>query len=221
MGFSIGGGTLGMVKEYNRVEIRDLLGLSRKDSYYQAGFLVIDIDAWRKKRCTQRLLWHMEHKSARYPFADQDLINSVLHDEICTLPIQYNVNPRAMQFTYRQLVYVYGLNEDNYYTEKEFQRGLRNGHAPTVYHCSGIDGRPWEMGNHNVFAKNWNYYYKKSLWYKKNKMKKYEPGTVGKIQYWFYSHLPQCVFVVILKNCSRWAMVKMVKEYVKYQKNQS
>ncbi len=161
----------------------------------------------------------MKYISARYPFADQDLINRVLHDEICTLPIQYNVNPRAMQFTYKQLAYVYGLNEDNYYTEHEFRSGLRNGHAPVVFHCAGIDGRLWEIGSHNVFATKWNYYFKKSSWYKTYMKKKYELGMAGKIQYWLYRHLPRNMFVIILENCSRWAMVKMVKEYKKYQKN--
>ena len=52
--------TLGMVKEYNRIEIRDLLGLRRDTSYYQAGFLLIDIYEWKKKKCTERILDHMQ-----------------------------------------------------------------------------------------------------------------------------------------------------------------
>lgn len=218
--FPLGGGTLGMVKEYNRVEIRDLLGLSRKDSYYQAGLLLIDIEAWIKRKCTQKLLWHMKHVSAVYPFVDQDLINCVLHDEICTLPIQYNVNPRAMQFSYKQLTYIYGLNEDNYYTKNEFQNGLRNGRRPVVYHCSDpCGGRPWQAGNYNVFAKHWDYYFKKSSWYKTYVKEKYDPGSIEKIQYWLYSHLPKSIYAIILKYSARWAMVKTVKKYRMYQKH--
>ncbi len=210
-----------MVKDYSRVEIRDLPGLSRNDSYYQGGLMLIDIDAWKKKECTQKLLWHMKHVSAVYPFVDQDLINGVLHDEIRALPIQYNVNQRSMQFSYRWLTYIYGLNEDNYYTAEEFRKGLRNGHAPIVYHCTDQStGRPWQSGNHHEFAKEWDFYFRKSLWYRSYKKKKYRPSKIDKIQYWLYCYLPKSIYAVILRECSKWAMVKIEKSYRKYQRSE-
>ena len=42
-------------KEYNRVEIRDLLGLKRTDSYYQSGMMIINIPKWRSMGCTEKI----------------------------------------------------------------------------------------------------------------------------------------------------------------------
>ena len=203
---------LGMVKEYNRVEIRELLNLSRDSSYYQAGFLVVDVDAWKQKKCTEKILEHMRNVCAVYPFVDQDLLNCVLHDEICTLPIQYNVNPRAIQFSYKDLIYIYGLNEQSYYTEKEFNEGLRNGGKPIVYHCSDpCGGRPWQIGNHHIFTQKWDYYYEGSEWVNWYKKKDYCPSRLAKFQYNLYCKVPKWIYIRILRNASKRAMKKTVK----------
>lgn len=212
---------LGMVKEYNRIEIRDLLGLSRDSSYYQAGFLLIDIDAWKKRKCTEKILEHMQKVSAVYPFVDQDLLNCVLHDEICTLPIQYNVNPRAIQYSYKELIYIYGLNGNSYYTEKEFNDGLRNGNEPVVYHCSDpCGGRPWQIGNHHIFTEKWDYYYKNSMWSTLYQKREYNPSKLAVIEYYLYSNLPKYIYIRILKTVSKRAMIKSVKMHTKYQRKE-
>lgn len=210
---------LGMVKEYNRIEIRDVLGLPRDTSYYQAGFLLIDLEEWKKKKCTEKILDHMQNVCAVYPYVDQDLINCVLHDEICTLPIQYNVNPRAIQYSYKELVYIYGLNEKSYYTENEFNQGLRNGNTPVVYHCSDpCGGRPWQKGNHHIFAEKWDYYYEHSMWCQLYGKMEYHPNYLAVVQYWLYAHLPKWLYIRILKFSARRAMSKTVRDFSRYQK---
>ncbi len=212
--WELGEYVLGGVKEYNRVEIRDLLGLSRSASYFQAGFLLIDIEKWKEKKCTERILDHMKNKTAKYPFVDQDLINCVLHNEICTLPVQYNVNPRAMQFSYNELTFIYGLRKGAYYTEEEFNAGLRNGNGPIIYHCSDpCGGKPWQEGNHHIFAEKWDYYYQKSMWSKLYKKTEYNPIWLAKIQYFLYRYLPHCVYIIFLAISSKWAMCKIVKRF--------
>lgn len=160
----------------------------------------------------------MKYVSAVYPFVDQDLINCVLHDEICTLPIQYNVNPRAMQFSYEELIYIYGLNEHSYYSKEQFMKGLRGGHAPVVYHCSDpCGGRPWQLGNHHIFAEKWDYYYN-SMWSERYPKKEYNPVWLAVLQYWLYTHLPRRIYIWLLKNSSRRSMLKEVKNHMRYEK---
>ena len=208
------GKMIGMVKEYNRIEIRDLLDLPRNTSYYQSGLLLIDIDKWRKGKGTERILRHMKDICAIYPFVDQDLLNCVFHQEICALPIQYNVNPRAMQYTYKELIYMYGLDSSSYYTEAEFNNGLRNGCKPIVYHCSDpCAGRPWEIGNHHIFTSKWDYYYECSIWSKWYRKVEYHPNNLSVIQYWLQLHLPKWIYIRMHKYFARKAMQKIVKEY--------
>lgn len=217
--YDLNGKVLGMVKEYNRLEIRDLLGLSRNASYYQSGFLVMDIEKWQDKKCTERIIDHMKNVSSMYPFVDQDLINCVLHDEICTLPIQYNVNPRAMQYSYKELTYIYGLNEENYYTEEEFDSGIRSGNIPVVYHCSDpIGGKPWQQGNHHFFRDKWDHYYYNSMWCNLYSKKEYKPVKIAQIQWFLYKVLPRNIYIFILHHCSKVAMKKTVKNFLVYRK---
>lgn len=211
----LGGKAMGMVKEYNRVEIRDLLGLKRTDSYYQSGMMIIDIPKWRELECTEKVLYHMQNVCASYPFVDQDLINCVLHDEIFTLPPQYNVNPRALQFSYRELCFIYGLNENNYYSEKEFEYALRK-NKPVVYHCSDpCGGKPWQLGNHHIWTSLWDKYYYGSSWSKYRDKMEYAPSDMDKKQYWLFVHLPHGVYVIVLRFFSKRAMKKLVRNFGK------
>ncbi len=199
---------IGLCKEYNRVEIRDLLGLSRDSNYFQSGFLIMDLDKWKEKKCLQRILNHMENVRAVYPFVDQDLISAVLNEDIYVLPIEYNVNPLAVELEYDELCYVFGLNDRNYYSKTEFEESIRNGNNPIVYHCSQPnEGRPWMTGNRNAFSEIWNHYYSISSvkeWYEK---KPFEQNYITILEGLMKRMLPRRMYLYFYKNASRWFMV--------------
>ena len=208
---------MGMVKAYDRIEIRDLFGLPYDTGYYNSGFLMIDINEWRKRECTKRILLHMQKVCSVYPYVDQDLINCVLHDEICTLPIEYNVSPYAMQYSYRELTYVYGLNDKSYYTEEEFNTGLRNG-SVKVYHCTH-GARPWHEGNHHAFAQKWDYYYERSIWHELYKKRPYQPTRLSIIQEWLSLHLPRKLWMKIHRYFAIKNMKNLVKKDISLKKS--
>ncbi len=82
--------------------------------------------------------------------------------------------------------------------QKLYKNEFQNGRRLVVYHCSDpCGGMPW----HKTYVK-----------------EKYDPGSIEKIQYWIWSHLPKSIYAIILKYSARWAMVKMVKKYRMYQK---
>lgn len=67
------------------------LGCGEGEGYFCSGVMLMDLDAWRKRNLTERVIaWAREHgPSLRYP--DQDALNAVLHGDWLPLPLRYNV----------------------------------------------------------------------------------------------------------------------------------
>lgn len=203
---------IGLVMDYNRVEIRDLVGLSRTAKYYNTGFMLMDLKKWREHKCTERILDHMANIRAVYPYVDQDLINAVLPDEISTLPMEYNVNPRVMLYSYRQICIAYGMNEENYYSKDEYEY-VHNGNVK-VYHCSDpAAGKPWQTENRHVYSEIWNTYFEKSLWKDIYVKEKYHPNVYSEMQHILSKIMPKTLYVVILGCVAKRMMKKLVLKY--------
>jgi lipopolysaccharide biosynthesis glycosyltransferase len=101
------------------------LGLIADAPYLQAGFLLIDLDVWRKMNLSERCLDYLRRYPDRAPHWDQSAINAVIDQKWTALPERWNV-PAA---------YV------------EFKSGSWNAINPAVLHYSGPD-KPWLYGNH-------------------------------------------------------------------------
>lgn len=204
--------TIGLCMDYNRVEIRRILNLPKSAKYFNTGFMLIDLQRWRDRKCTERIVEHMKSVRASYPFVDQDLINCVLHEEIAILPIEYNVNPRVMVYNYGQLCTAYGMNPENYYGKKEYDRVHKG--EPIVYHCSDpAAGRPWEEGNRHIYSDVWNKYFEKSMWSAIYKKKTYIPNLSSKWQNILSKILPKCIYVYMLQYGAKTGMKKLIKMF--------
>jgi len=216
MQWNLRGKTIGLVKDYNRVEIRKLLGLPLDAPYFNTGFMLIDLKACKENTCTERIIEHMKNVQSMYPFVDQDLINCVLYDEISILPMRYNVNPRVMLYSYKNLCVAYGMNEKNYYTKTEYDEVRKE--KPIVYHCSDpAAGRPWEIGNHHIYSSVWNKYFQISMWNGIYEKKIYTANRNSRLQQFVSRIVPQCLYVIILGYGSKNSMIKIVDTSKKYR----
>ena len=185
-----------LVMDYNRVEIRELLNMKAEERYYNAGFLLIDIEQWKERRCTERIIEHMTNVAAIYPYVDQDLINCVLKNDISFLPLKYNVNPRVMQYSYKNLNRIYGINEKNYYSIDEYNQVKKNN--PVGYHCADpTAGRPWEENNRHIYSSVWSKYLKLSLWKDCCKKRVFKPIMRVKMQYFLECILPKSLYAYL------------------------
>lgn len=203
---------LAMAIDYNRLEIRKLLNMKPEEPYYNSGLVVIDIEKWKKCQCTERILEHMIYKGANYPFVDQDLINCVLREDITTLPLKYNVNPRVMQFSYKHLCRIYGMNERNYYSKLEYDEVQNK--KPIGYHCSDpAAGRPWENNSNHIYAAIWNFYFEKSIWHNTYVKKTYQKTKLVVIQQFLQKIFPKSLYTLILSFAAKRSMKKLVLEY--------
>lgn len=105
-----------------------VIGISKDAEYHNTGILLIDLDAWRAAKCTQRCVEEMRHPSAPIVFADQDVIARVLANEITTYPRRWNfLSPYVL---------------------------LRVKEQPAIYHFAGHTlGRPWYTSSRHPMRK--------------------------------------------------------------------
>ena len=68
----------------------DLLGLRRADDYFNAGVLVLDLQAWREQRIAERALAFALEHPGELPCQDQDALNQVHAGNWHRLDLRWN-----------------------------------------------------------------------------------------------------------------------------------
>lgn len=95
-----------------------VISLPDDKPYYNTGVTLIDLDEWRRRKCTERLMAELKSPHGRNPLGDQDIIVRVLNDETTELDRRWNF-----------------ISQYILYRRKE---------KPAIYHFSGNTlGRPW------------------------------------------------------------------------------
>lgn len=129
--------------------------------YFNCGILLIDMDKWRNNRCEQRILNHINSIYCKYLYADQDVINIVLKDEIGVLPLKYNVFPFYSELEYDCLCDYMGGGQ--YYYSKDQYLAAQN--SPVIVHLVySVEDRPWFEGNLNKYNDVWWEYVRRTPW---------------------------------------------------------
>lgn len=133
------------------------LGLNYKN-YYNSGVLLIDLKKWRDMEIGKKVLEYYKNNSDKIFAPDQDAINGSLANEIYALSPKYNFFNIFYQYSYSFLV---KLMKPAKYIEKEvFEDAVKN---PTIIHYLGEE-RPWRIGNHHRYKKDYLYYLNKTPW---------------------------------------------------------
>lgn len=116
--YQLKGKPLAMAPDCVHPSYKRVVSLRPDQMYYNSGVMLIDLDAWRTARVTERLLEELAHPHGLNPLGDQDIIVRVLNDEIFPLEIKWNF-----------------LSQ--YYLQKVLEK-------PVICHFSGHTlGRPW------------------------------------------------------------------------------
>jgi len=69
---------------------RRSLGLELNTPYFNAGLMAIDRRAWRDMKLTERVTTALENKPERFPFLEQDALNSTLRGGFAPLSPRFN-----------------------------------------------------------------------------------------------------------------------------------
>lgn len=121
------------------------IGLSRSDAYFNAGVLLINLDAWRKFGLEQSFFAAVQtvYDRGHYRYADQDVMNFVLKGRFKKLNASWNV----------QQSFYWATSDLTSFPEWEIQQARER---PAIIHFSG-DLKPWHRGclhpERNLYAR--------------------------------------------------------------------
>jgi lipopolysaccharide biosynthesis glycosyltransferase len=74
------------------------IGLRDPGAYFNTGVMVLDLEGWRRERCTQALLEYARSAEARLGLPEQDAINIVLGDRRLPLHPRWNLMNSILLF---------------------------------------------------------------------------------------------------------------------------
>ena len=83
------------------------LGYDFEQGYFNAGFLLINLEYWREHKVTDKLMAFIKDHYSQIHSHDQDVLNAVLHQYVQPLSYTWNCLPsflRKTQFTYPNFV---------------------------------------------------------------------------------------------------------------------
>lgn len=134
-----------VVEVYMPADKKRKIGLTKKDSYYNAGMLLINRTLWRQQSLKTKFLDYYEESGGRLLYNDQDIINHCCKGRIKPISATYNFEPNVYYFPY---YYIKIINRDYFiYGKKEYTKMIMN---PRMIHFLG-DERPWVVGNKNPY----------------------------------------------------------------------
>lgn len=185
------GCVLGAVKDGLSHSYKMLLGYDYDDSWYNMGIILVDVDAWKRQGCEQKVVEQLKKRNA-YFAVDQDLLNITQHGKIMTLHPKYNVTPH--HYVYRDRDFRKCLPQGGFYDTKEIEEAQK---APVILHFERFVGEsPWHKNSVHPYTRQFEHYLERSLWKDYHKQKA-AVGLVFKVEKLLYRILPHSLFLRI------------------------
>lgn len=140
--FDIGEQILGVVHDFAGAYRRKELEIPDEYSYFNAGVLLINLEAWRKSNLTSKLIRFIKGNPEKLKFHDQDALNALLYNTVKYLPYRWNVQTPIFQ---QQII------EDS-----DLQQAIK---SPAIIHYTTAS-KPWHITNTHYYKEEYYKYLK-------------------------------------------------------------
>lgn len=119
---------------------------ARKRQYYNSGVVLMDVQAWRSSKHSEKIITYAEEHPEKLEFADQDAINNTIHVHIKPLDIKWNcITP------------YYGRNLEKDYSAEHIERIQVAISESNIVHFTTAS-KPWNYINNHPYKKEfWQY----------------------------------------------------------------
>lgn len=155
--------TFGAVRDITNSKYNSTIGLKKTDIYFNSGVLLIDLKKWDSNKYLQKIINHITTVRSEYQNVDQDIINIVAHNDICTLDPKYNHIIPIDILGWRHLCYILDKRTELYY-EKGISKEAAL-HPVIVHYTYFFTGRPWFSNSMNGrWDSIWNKYLAMTPW---------------------------------------------------------
>ncbi len=176
-----------------RQEYKQVIGLTMRDSYFNSGVMLIDLQAWRKGDWQTKVINTLE-SGRHYPLVDQDVLNLVLHGHIATLPPCFNFLSQFFLYLYEGYQKVYGFTDGIFPAHDAFASARKKS---AIYHfCGQTFIRPWFRTSRHPMKTIYDTFYFSSRW-KDIPQKAARFQFPYLIQYIFYRYAPARISVLL------------------------
>lgn len=146
--------------------VKELIGLSDADIYYNAGVMLLNLSLWRRENLEAECLHYYQKMNGKLPFNDQDILNHVLRDRVYTLGQRFNFFSNYYYFSYAALCRL----SPSYRTVGTERLYRISKHHPVVVHFAGAE-RPWNEGSLNYYRRAYEKYLAETPFYDTPKVK--------------------------------------------------
>ena len=134
------------------------------EDYYlfNTGSLFVDINKWKKNRCSDKVTDYIKNMKYQPLLCDQDILSVALQDEIEVLDPKYDFLSCFDYYGVHNSFEMYSLDKKPFYEESEVSDARKD---VIFYHClGGVFGRPWEENNESPVKNEFDEYRKLSAW---------------------------------------------------------
>ncbi|MFT4232622.1 MAG: glycosyltransferase family 8 protein [Leucobacter sp.] len=138
------GNVVGAVNDCRNWRYLVHLGLPKDAAYYNAGVLLVDVDAYRKQGWQAKFRKAIIAYDGLLEFPDNDLICMLMQNTIKPLPPEYNMIGPVRSHNYDELIRL--RRPSGWYSRDEIENAQQN---PAILHYTtffAIPGRPWKQG---------------------------------------------------------------------------
>ncbi|MBN8559308.1 MULTISPECIES: glycosyltransferase family 8 protein [unclassified Leptolyngbya] len=136
-------------------EYPEQIGLPRNSLYFNAGLLLINLEAWRNLRVFDRGCEIIRQSSDRITWWDQDVLNILLHDHWMPLDLLWNAQP---------FLYSEEFHQRPQALYKLFQSATAIAEPAIVHFVGGGSAKPWHFYCTHPFKDDYRKFLKKTPW---------------------------------------------------------
>lgn len=129
------------------------------EHYYNSGVLFINHRMFKENNCLELILKVINTNNENLQFWDQDILNMALHEQIDTLPLNYNLFSTDVYFQNLNNLFYKRRNIIDFYTKKEIKEAIKN---PVILHTTDLYGiRTWHENSVHPYNEIYLYYLNK------------------------------------------------------------
>ncbi|MCZ8532017.1 glycosyltransferase family 8 protein [Psychrobacillus psychrodurans] len=140
--------------------LKAVVGVNGNDPYINCGFVLMNLDSWRKYRLEEKSIEFINKYNGDVPFLDQGVVNGICKNHTLLLEPNYNLMSYMLMFKANQIEML--CRVDKMYTQREIDNAIDN---PIVIHwVNGCYNRPWTKNCTHPLKERYLYYLEMSPW---------------------------------------------------------
>lgn len=208
--FDFKGKCVAVVKDAIAGKYKTLLGFSSDEIYFNAGVTLINVELWKERGYSEKLIDYIQNVRAKFVNPDQDLFNMVLKNDTIALPPEYNFMP--VHRAYPDKAFFFCYPQKGYYSTGQLEHARQN---PKIIHAYRFLGEfPWHKNNYHPDTELFDSYLYKSEWSNYVKRPAGMP-FIFKIEKALYRLFPRGLFLFIFSKYTEQTIKKKNKKLMK------